>query len=396
MIPTLIRTRALPVCLTLGVLAHGVEPTVAWGQGELAIEVGGSQIGPPIGVEGDIARYAMAGLRGSWYRLNGSGVSASVLLGQTLNDAAGGNFLSGVLEASLVDRWGRFARGAFDVRLLGYGAQSPYPYRAFAAEGGPSLRVRTTNFGFDAQAVGGVGLSQIELFLREDGPRRLFENDLWRYGARSELAVGPVTSNVGVTGGWHRTPGGDYANVGGRLVFAGQWGVAELRVDRWSTPTSTETTGGIALIVPLGSLWSLRGFFGRTDPDPLTLAQPGSSGGGFLVGRSLATTEPSDAPRDPGIVRIVEYGDATSRVRLSVEAPEDAEVAVTGAFTLWAPVAMAWDGQLWTVELAIEPGTHHFGFLINDEWHVPDDAPDVVPDEWGRMNATLVIEGATP
>ena len=43
--------------------------------------------------------------------------------------------------------------------------------------------------------------------------------------------------------------------------------------------------------------------------------------------------------------------------------------------------------------LEIGNGTHHFGFLVNDEWFVPDDAPDVVPDEWGRHSATLVIEG---
>lgn len=364
-------------------------------QSDLTLEFGGSQIGPPIGVEGDVARYLMAGLRGSHYRLNGTGLAASLLLGQTLNDAAGGNFLSGVLEGSLVDRWGPYARGQFDVRVLGHGAQQPYPYRAFAAEGGPSLRVRTSRLGFEVSGVGGVGLSQIELFLREDGPRRLFESDLWRYGVRSEVALGPVTSNVGVTAGWHRTPEGDYRNVGGRFVFAGQWGIAELRVDRWSTPLTAETTGGIALMVPLGSLWNLRGFFGRTDPDPLTLAQPGSGGGGVLIGRSVLSSDDFSESEDLPVVRVVEYGERASEVRLTVEAPHEASVAVTGDFTLWEPKPMAWADGRWSIELTIQPGTHHFGFLVNDEWFVPDDAPDVVRDEWGRRSATLVIEGAT-
>jgi hypothetical protein len=43
--------------------------------------------------------------------------------------------------------------------------------------------------------------------------------------------------------------------------------------------------------------------------------------------------------------------------------------------------------------LEIGNGTHDFGFLVDDEWFVPDDAPDVVPDEWSRQSATLVIEG---
>lgn len=372
-------------------------PPAAEAQNDLTLEFGGSQIGPPIGIEGDVARYLMAGIRGSHFRTNGSGIFASVLLGQTLNDAAGGNFLAGVLEGSLVDRWGPYARGVFDVRLMGHGAQTPYPFRAFAAEGGPSLRVRTPRIGFELSGVGGVGLSQIELFLREDGPRRRFDNDLWRYGTQGEFSVGPVTSNIGITGGWHRTAAGDYANIGGRLVFAGSWGLAEIQVDRWTTPTATETTGGIALILPLGSLWNLRGFFGRTDPDPLTLAQPGSGSGGFLVGRSLVSDAPSLSAVDLAIARVVEYGEGSNRVRFSVEAPaESATVSVTGDFTLWQPVLMEWDGSRWSAEIAVPVGIHHFGFLIDGEWHVPDDAPDVVPDEWGRMNATLVIEGATP
>ena len=64
-----------------------------------------------------------------------------------------------------------------------------------------------------------------------------------------------------------------------------------------------------------------------------------------------------------------------------------------GDFSLWDSVPMRRDGDRWTAVLDIANGTHHFGFLVDDEWFVPDDAPDVVPDEWGRRSATLVIEG---
>ena len=70
-----------------------------------------------------------------------------------------------------------------------------------------------------------------------------------------------------------------------------------------------------------------------------------------------------------------------------------AERQVSGDFTTWEPVAMSLRGNRWQVEIDVATGTHHFGFLIDDEWYVPDDAPDGVLDEWGRTNATLVIEG---
>jgi len=77
----------------------------AFAQTDLSVEVGGSQIGPPLGVEGDVARFVVAGMRGSQFASNGSGLFASVVFGQTLDDAVGGSFLSGSLEGSLARRW---------------------------------------------------------------------------------------------------------------------------------------------------------------------------------------------------------------------------------------------------------------------------------------------------
>jgi len=71
-------------------------------------------------------------------------------------------------------------------------------------------------------------------------------------------------------------------------------------------------------------------------------------------------------------------------------------VEVMGDFSLWNPVPMSRERDRWTAVLEIDKGTHHFGFLVDDEWCVPDDASDVVPDESGRRSATLVIEGVGP
>lgn len=367
--------------------------SAAHGQADVSLEFGGSQVGPPIGVEGDNARYLMAGVRSSVLSDGGSGLFASVLFGKTLDGMVSGSFLTGMLEAVATDRWSASTSASFDVRGLAYGTQRPFPYRAFAAEGGPSLRVRTTNIGATLRGTVGVGLSQLELFRDPNGPSRVFENDLWRYGTTGEVTLGPITSNVGVNAGWHRTPAGRYSSIGASVGIAGRWGIAELRVDRWNTPTSVETTGGIAILLPIGNLWNLRGFYGRTDPDPLTLAQPGSGGGGFLVGRSVFTTGSATAP-SLAAWEVVEYGDTSSRVRFAVTPPGPAErVSVLGDFTLWEAREMTRDGDRWIVEITVPSGTHHFGFEVDDEWYVPADIPDVAPDEWGRLTATLVIEG---
>jgi len=383
--------------LTLGIAVASAGP---WSgpvaaQSDVTLEVGASQIGPPLGVEGGDARFLIGGLRGSHYTTGGSGVFGSILFGQTLEGATGGSFLSGIVEGTLAQRLARSLTASLDVRLMGYGVQDPFPYRAFAAEGGPTLRLRTTNVSFKVEGIGGVGRSRIELWRVPGGRTRLFEDALWRAGGTAELMVGPVTSSFGIVGGLHSTPAGDYGNVGGRLVLAGAWGLAEVRIDRWDTPTSVETTGGLALVVPIGSGWSLRGFFGRSDPDPLTLAQPGSGGGGVLLGRNLLRSlEGPVAAFAP--YEIIEYRETTSRVRFSVEAPGDAvTVQLLGDFTLWEPIPMRRVGDRWIAEIDVGVGTYHFGFLIDDEWHVPDDAPDIVPDEWGRRSATLVIEGAS-
>ena len=63
------------------------------------------------------------------------------------------------------------------------------------------------------------------------------------------------------------------------MLFSASWVAAEVRTDVWSTPLGTEMTGGLSFVIPLSG-WSLRGFFGKSEPDPLTLAEPGSGSGG--------------------------------------------------------------------------------------------------------------------
>jgi hypothetical protein len=364
-------------------------------QADVTLEVGASQVGPAVGLQADDARFAMGGVRASLFGTGGSGVYASVLGGTVLRDSTGGSFVSGIVEATVRDAWSTRWSGSMDVRLLGFGIRDPFPYRTFAAEIGPSVRYQPSGASIEVGVLAGIGHSRWTLWRRLGGLTRTFEDDLWRIGTTAEVMVGSPTVQVGLAGSAHESSGMTYASVGGRMVFAGGWGALELRADRWDTPAGFETTGGLSFAIPLGAAWSFRGFFGRSDPDPLTLAQPGSGSGGALLGWSVYSTAPTPIARD-ALFEVLSYGADSNRIRMILDdVPAGARrVQVLGDFTLWDAVPMERDGALWVAEVDVRPGTHHFGFLVDDEWYLPDDAPDAAPDEWGRLTATLVIEGA--
>jgi hypothetical protein len=365
---------------------------LAGAQTDVILEVGASQIGPPVGSGAESARFGVGGVRVSHYALAGSGISASLLAGRTIGDQNGGDFLSATVSSSMVEDWGRGWAGGMDLRLFGFGIRAPFPYRAIAAEGGPMIQYGRGSLSVKGAAVAGVGRSRIELWRVAGGPTRVFEHDLWRVGAVAEVMLGSGPLRAGVTGGAHETRGGVFGSGGGRVVFAGGWGAVEVSADVWRTPLGSEATGGLVFVVPLSG-WSLRGFLGRSQPDPLTLAEPGSGSGGFLVGRSLYSRQPTEPTTTAGPRRIA-LTPQGARVRLSVQPPAGTvRVEVLGDFTLWESVPMERGSDGWSVELDVPVGTHHYGYLVDGAWYVPADEGSVVPDEWGRMSAILVIEG---
>jgi hypothetical protein len=368
-----------------------VSPLGAVAQSEISAEVGASSVAPPLGIEGESARFFVAGLRALHFSPAGSGILGSFLVGTSLEETSGGDFLSGSLEATVQRHFGTGWSAGLESKAFGFRVDDPFPYRSFGVEGGPTLRYARRFVSATVKGLAGGAWSETTLERTGRFPAEVVTDELWRYGATGEILAGGRSVLAGLAVGVHESTGGTYRSYGLRLLAVPRGSAVELRVDRWQTPGGTETTGGVAVVVPLGG-WSFRGFLGRTEPDPLTLAEPGGGTGGVLVGRRLVGRDALPAPRPP-LHRVLDRSLQGAAVEIYVEAPPGTgRMEVMGDFTFWEPVPMERDGSNWAVRLEIPPGTHHFGFLADGEWFLPADAPDAVSDDWGRKNATMVIE----
>jgi hypothetical protein len=175
---------------------------------DISVEVGGSSISPPVGMEGEAARFMVAGLRGLHFTPGGSGVLGSVLFGRTLTDATGGDFLSGTLEGTLLKRLAGGWSAALEARGFGFRVDDPFPYNSLGVEGGPSLRFTTPNVAGTLKGIAGGGWSRTELRRTAGGPVRVVEDELWRYGGTGEVLVGIRGLLAGVAHGLHKSSGG--------------------------------------------------------------------------------------------------------------------------------------------------------------------------------------------
>ncbi len=367
---------------------------------EVSVELGGARISPPSGVDGDPAGFMMAGLRGSRLDVFGTGVYGALLVGRSIDPAAGGDFVSGELGGAKWWRLGRSWSTGLEGRAFGFRVVDPFSYDAGAAEGSLTLRYRAGFLRARLAGTGGAGRSRVGVSTVVQRMRRqtlvtdVLVDDLWRYGTSLEVLAGGGPLAVGLAGGVHRSAGGAFSSVGLRIVGGALRGALELRLDRWRTPEGYRNTGGIAFYMPWGG-WSARGSAGRPEPDPLLLAEPGREAGGLLVARRLFGRSSGPGPARSPLHRVVEETPSGARVQFTVEVPDGSrEVELLGDFTLWEPVAMQSRGGRWTVEMDVPSGVYHFGFLVDGDWYLPDDAADAAPDEWGRRSATLVIEGA--
>lgn len=378
--------------------------TAAQEGGGLEARLGGSHARPPAGAEGDATSYLGGGLL-AWTPL-GAGEGTLWISADAAEavDGAGGSW--GSLAAGADRRWPLGAGLAFGLEATGraFSVGGETPYRALAAEAAPRLAWSGAGVEVYVEGRAGAGRSWIEAAGESAGPGSLpgppgsggapeveeTVTDLWRWGGDAGLRVPLEDVEMEVrAGGWdaaigvHRRASVSLRGGGaGSVSWRAEGGV-------WDTPVGGEVVGALTLRVPVGGGWSVRASGGRAEPDPLLGSRPGVYGG-MSVHRNLVRFEGDEAP---ALAR-VRTDDDRPRARFTLEAPGAEHVVLLGDFTGWEPVAMEPAGAgRWRVELPVRPGVHHFGFRVDGRWHVPEEAAGRVRDEWGRVNATLVVPG---
>ena len=367
-------------------LAVALCPAGASGQwGDVRIEVGASRAFAASGTHLDAANYITAGLQVDRWTPSGSGVFAGIFGGMA-TDSIGGHWGSFVLGGEAVAGAGGPVELSLSASTYGFAVGEPFVYEAVTVVVRPEVRIPVGQAAIVFYGEGGKGSSNIE-FRRTDQVRA-FSQDLWHYGGGPELQLRLGRALTSASFGVLETENGTYRMGELQVRAAGtNDSLVEATLRVWDTPLGTETTGSIAVTVPLGGpSWFAQLVGGRTYPDPLVQSEPGGQGG-LVIGRRLVRFGPSVAT--PVVALRSTPGGAAARFRL--EDRDAQRVEVLGDFSSWEPQLMARDGRAWLLEIPLTTGTYHFGFLVDGEWFVPEGAPGRVSDDWGQMNATLVV-----
>jgi 1,4-alpha-glucan branching enzyme len=116
---------------------------------------------------------------------------------------------------------------------------------------------------------------------------------------------------------------------------------------------------------------------------PDSTAPAASVGGGLAV----AASEPVEAAGGPVLVQF------------RLEAPDARDVRLAADFTGWRPAHALHRSAtgVWTVVVAVAPGVHEYGFVVDGERWTPDPLAPQVDDGFGGSNSRLDVislEGA--
>ena len=350
----------------------------------LSVSAGASHARPPAGLAGEPTSWATAALEGSL-----SAGPAWTFLGTVSGGLAvegEGSWGVAALTSRAGHRLGRRSALELVATASAFRVGPPFGYEAVELRVTPALlwrfrpgwELRVRGHGGAAHSVVEAGTARTTTDAALAGGGAEVGAPLGR--ARLRLALDALVAEAGTFG---------VGRVGLDAPLGGARVGAEVAV--WSLPGGGGEEAALAasLEVPLGGRAALRASGGRTGPDPLLGTSPGAWAAGTL--RWDLIRPPLARSGEP----VVEVVDAESGVvRFSLEADADS-VAVLGDFNGWEPVALARTGDdgRWEVRMEVPPGLHHFGFLVDGEWHVPEGAPGRMTDEWGRPTATLVVSG---
>lgn len=309
-------------------------------------------------------------------------------------EAAGGSWLNGSFGARLSRRLGRLRAGG-RLEVFGLDYSEPFSYRAYGFTAEPRL---TRTFGsFTVTARGELTRGRWSLSdsldagtaepidLTADGSIALTGG-----GVLVARSLGPAWLEASATAYDARNGqvDGTFASLGASAAFSLDRIELDLGATLWSTPLDTELGLDATLSSRLGDRVIAYATVEKTATDPL-YGSPGSVTASFGVSWRLAARRLSAAAP---VVELAEAVGSGRKVRFQLPAGDAERVALAGTFTDWEPRAMRRSGDRWILELVLEPGLHQFVFLLDgDRWYVPDHAPGIVDDGWGRRNASLVI-----
>ncbi|MGH7477444.1 MAG: glycogen-binding domain-containing protein, partial [Longimicrobiales bacterium] len=164
----------------------------------------------------------------------------------------------------------------------------------------------------------------------------------------------------------------------------------------WSTPEPdgarrSEAAFDVVASWTLPAGLSVRASAGRAARDPLYGAP-----GGLTVAVGMAWERALGGPdSEPPVVELTDASGAGQRVRFTFEAPQASRVELAGDFSAWELVPMRREGERWVIDQVVGPGLHRFAFRVDGEtWTVPEHAPGIADDGWGRKTASFFVEGA--
>ncbi len=335
---------------------------------------------PPADVTADASQFGLLSGRVTGDFLWGS----ATIHGQYGDAIAGteGRWIQGDASVATGGRLGDFGlRGGLSGFALRY--LDPFTYDAGGVEIRPSL----------SYPAGRFVLSLVPRFSFGHWSTDAMEGDLRVAGGSVEVqrtfgALAAVVSG-GASSVENGVLAGNFAHARGELILdRGRW-TAGAHVEAQSAPGETELGAGVRVSLTLAPGLEIQGYAGRRVRDPL-FGTAGSLTASVTASIRAARWTP---PAPPPVARVGPPTQGGRVVSFAIRAPEADSVALTGDFSGWEPMAMESRGDgWWRLDRVLPPGLHHFGFLVDGNWAIPEDAPGVVEDGWGRRNASIVVD----
>jgi hypothetical protein len=352
-------------------------------------------------VERPASVYGLLGARARWHT-SAFDLGASGYLGSGARQEYG--------------RWGAVAATAstghqlgsvqsdleFDFFALHYTSPSRYTILSLTTRPALSYRLRGLDLVAGAELSLGRWGSQTDFALDPVEPTQPPEpgaveraGTLRVAGARASIAAplasGTVTLAGSMANALNENASGDYGGASlGALQVVGGWDLM-LESQVQVGPARTEFGGFLRAGRALGEQLYLSAEVGRRVTD-YNLGTSSHNSVTFGVSWRPGPQRPSALKARPTVVRVMYRETRGTRVEFRLPRTAASSVALIGSFTEWEPKAMERTDEGWTVTLLLPEGSHQFAFLLDGQrWYLPEGAPGVVDDGFGRKNATVVI-----